>query len=281
MPASSDASTTVTLLGFGDEAIAAVIVFALGVIFTIIWSKVQKDRYRLSYEVKHQHIAVDAPSRVKEKIRLFYGESEVSSLHSFVVVVRNSGNKSVQSQTVRFDFPPDAQLLSEPELEHAPLIGPIELRERTDSPLALTYQIGQMPKGSQTEFRILTCNNRDVLLRVSGRNDSNPDTEFLEKEATKQSTSKDNVSELVLMLFAFLLIGLLPSGLLVWPIKTGLLVGVLLAAMPVTLRVVRDFHDRIFSEMPRPTETNIVARDSARVSYVEKAEQVSISREEP
>ena len=70
MSNNTQSEQAVSLLGFGDEAIAAILVFILGAIFTIIWSSFRRDKYRLAYGVSHKELTIDAPNNIKEKINI-------------------------------------------------------------------------------------------------------------------------------------------------------------------------------------------------------------------
>lgn len=268
----------ISFLGFGNEAIAAIIVFLLGVIFTIVWSRFQKERHRVTFEVEHQELTISAPDEVKSLISIMYSGVKVESLHSFNVTVRNAGNRGVQDQIVRFNFPNDAELLSTPGVEHDPLIGPVNTIDECPSPISLTYKIQQLPVNAQVAFRILTKNNADSGLKVSGRNDRNIDTKFLERDASKRLTVKDNLSDLVLLYFAYHLLNLLPPMFVIREVMLGINMGIIAISIPKALSVTRAIYDKVFSENTKKAETNITAFDSARVTYVERADLVRLEK---
>ena len=173
------ANQLISIGGFSDQSLAAFSIFVLGVIFTIVWSIFLRERHKVTVKINPQELMLSTPDRVKGKVSMKYSGEEIISLHLFHATVDNTGNRGINNQLVRFDFPKDSVLLEEPEIDHEPLIGSVHILERSNSPLSITYMIEHFPIKTLISFSFVAKDCCDSRLNACGKNETNIDTIFL------------------------------------------------------------------------------------------------------
>ncbi len=113
----------VNFSGFGDEAIAAFIVFILGVIFTIIWQKYTTKNCRIAYRVYISRPKIDIGEEISNRLSLSFDQQPVDTLHLYRITIENVGNLAVRNQHLLIKFDQDTVPISPAQFQHEPLVG--------------------------------------------------------------------------------------------------------------------------------------------------------------
>jgi hypothetical protein len=128
----------VNILGFGDEAVAAFIVFVLGIIFTVIWQRYTDKNRRLVYEIEASQMPLVTDENIRERIAILFDQQPVDKLYAYHISIANFGRLAVRNQQILFEFPDKTELIAMPNIQHEPLVGPIEKINESIAPLQLT-----------------------------------------------------------------------------------------------------------------------------------------------
>ena len=196
----------INLGGFGDEAIAAFIVFILGIIFTVVWQRYTEKRRRLVYKIEANKIVLDTNDEIKNRIAILFDDQPVQELFAYRVTLENIGNLAVRQQQILFQFPERTELVTSPNFKHEPLVGPIETVQSSATPLQLIYRIGQIDKNKKIEFQFFSKGNQEANLQVFGTNAIDTETEIIEQSNQKIITRAEHFQRLILILLLFLVI---------------------------------------------------------------------------
>jgi len=200
------------ILGFGDEALAAFIVFALGVLFTVIWQRYTDKKRRIVYKINRTQMSLNVQEPLKDRVSVSFDGQAVESLYAFEVNAENTGNLPVNDQIIQFEFSEKATPIAPAEYKHRPLIGPISKTSEEYNPYRITYSIKLLPVGQRVVFRFYTKNNQDDSILVYDRNETHPDTEIIEQSNARIATISSNIEQLVLLLFTIFFVNILSNS---------------------------------------------------------------------
>jgi hypothetical protein len=201
-------------LGFGDEAIAAFIVFLLGILFTIIWQRFTEKRHKVVYQVSYEPIRLSVDDRLKDRVSISFDGIDVNSIYSYTIRVVNGGNLAVNNQIIYFEFDDKAEPIGTPVVDHKPLVGPVNLIETKSSPYAVTYSIKLLAVNHKVIFHVYTKNNTTPRVKIYGRNETDQNTEFIEQSAQRIMSLSDILRRILLVTFSFLFVTFLSDTLL-------------------------------------------------------------------
>jgi len=94
----------VNFFGFGDEALAAFIIFVLGGVFAIIWQRYTEKKRRIVYKVNRTQMSLRVNEPLKGRVAVSFDGQAVQSLYTFEVSLENAGNLPINDQKIQFAF---------------------------------------------------------------------------------------------------------------------------------------------------------------------------------
>lgn len=192
--------------GFGDEALAAFIVFILGVVFTIVWQKYTEKNRRLAYRISVSQPKIDIGEEIGNRLTLLFDQQPIDNLYVFRVTLENVGNLAVQNQQVLIEFDENAVPLSSNRIEHEPLVGPVTQRNQVSKPYQVGYMIDLLPKGKKVEFVFFTKDNKTPQVILHWRNETNPETEVIEQPGQRLRAVDDHIQRILALLLIYFVV---------------------------------------------------------------------------
>ncbi|KPL90091.1 hypothetical protein [Herpetosiphon geysericola] len=201
-----------TILGFGDEAIAAFIVFFLGIIVTLFFQRYSEKNPKLVYRIKADKISLDADDLIKDRISVFFDNKNVEKIYIFNITIENIGNVNINNQEILFSFDHKTRILIDTIIDLQPLVGPVHfiptkapLNLTTEMPYQEKYMIELLSKGQKVGFKFLTRDNLSQKVSIYSRNKENY-VDVIEQSQQKSQHIVNKINRLIIGIFVFFIV---------------------------------------------------------------------------
>lgn len=199
-------SQTINIGGFGDEALAAFIVFLLGIIFTILYQKLTEKKRRLTCTHTIYQPKLDLGKQIANRVKISLDNRAVDSLAVHHLTIRNSGDFAIRDQEVLFEFAlNDADLLDN-SIDCENLVGPV-VQLKSIQTNQFRYKIILLPKDKYVDFHFYTTSSKDVgsSLKIEWRNETDTEVSVSLHKGGQTPVNKTDIQRILVLYLAYMI----------------------------------------------------------------------------
>jgi hypothetical protein len=209
---------------FWQSFVIAIVSAFLGFIANLIIEKYKKKREphkQLSYNKVIKKGIVDIEKDLQQKISILYDNHPAKNMYYILFDLENTGNRTIQAQEIRFEFPDGSQILdcfydpAKPEAE----MKVEELKDPGLSQYERKYRIGYMERGKKLGFRFIVAGSESQDMRMEHYTKNEKDeVDFVSGIVSKTANETETIKDFLMWVLIF--IGVPPSleGLLFAPL---------------------------------------------------------------
>ncbi len=221
---------------FWENFVVAVISVFLTIVGTYLLDALKRRREpkkQLSFDQSTEGIISGLDRDLRRKLSVAYNGKTLDELFSSRVRIENCGNSVVQSQRVRFTWPPDATVLDASFIPEIPEYGVAVAED--PKPFELVYKLGQLEKEQYLEFTFLVSSPQKPELGIFGSNPAG-DVGFLKRSSRLAASESESLTRFARFVILFLTIPqlsyLIPFGELAGIVASVIRLGLFITIIP-------------------------------------------------
>ncbi len=186
-------------------AVGAVLAFLFSFLLSQITER-RKPRKQLSYDLEVEKGLVKIEKNIEKKVKTFYNNKEIGSLFHVICDIKNTGNKVIKNEFIRFEFPQGTELIDfyydpKPERE-------LDVSEVADPELQSNekkFKIGHFEHGQKVGLRFILSGNVDIEPRIHSFNEEG-DVEFIPRSISKALDERLQVTRFIHLYLLFIIV---------------------------------------------------------------------------